>query len=166
VTPPPVDPVIVGPSEEGVPVGGDEPIGVSDAVDPRLARICEALRRPGPVCESFAQTTSACYRYGRVLEPKAAEAAAKCLASRSNTQRICEFGVDAKCATEGTRGALLAPGAAQSCTNLMPLCRGTALTQSSCQAALSGYKLSVQVALVSCITESCDVGACFYQVGN
>lgn len=170
--PPPPPTVEYDPSAEGGYASPFQPGAMAGGgpVDPRISQICGALKRPGPACESFDETVSSCYRYGRVMEPKAAEAAAKCLASKSNSKRICEFGVDAKCAAEGAKKAPRAPGAAQSCKNILNVCsgagyRGKDLTAANCQAALSGYKASVQTALVSCITEFCEISSCFYQVG-
>jgi hypothetical protein len=155
-----------GPIEEGF--ASSPPVAPSTP-DPKIAKICASLRRPGPVCESFQDTVDSCNRYSDVLEPKAAEAAAKCLAKRSGSKRICEFGVDAVCATEGSKAAKPDSGTTQICGNIMAHCkaagyRGKDLSTANCQGALSGYKPDYRNALVSCISEFCEVGSCFYQM--
>jgi hypothetical protein len=163
--------VAPAPTVEIAPVEAPPPpvIASNEPVDPRLAKICDGLRAPGPTCESFASTLASCRRYGQVMEPKAAEAAAKCLAKRSGTTGICSFDIDTRCASEGLKRAPPAPGASVSCKNIRGFCSrrrrpGGDLTQASCRAAISGYKLSVQRSLVNCITEFCEVGFCFRQV--
>jgi len=171
VPPPSRETVAPAPTVESAPVEPPPPVlAVPDEpVDARIAEICDGLSAPGPTCESFATTVESCRRYGRVMETRAAEAAARCLAKRSNSARICEMDVDSRCAAEGLKRATPAPGAQQSCTNIVALCgrngpRRGDLTQASCRSALSGYKLSVQRSLVACITEFCEVSFCFRQV--
>jgi hypothetical protein len=171
VPPPTQESVAPAPTIESAPVEPPAPVVVvpDEPVDPRIAKICDGLRAPGPTCESFTSAVESCRRYARVMESRAAEAAAGCLAKRSNSARICELDADSRCASEGLGRAALAPGAAQSCTNILAVCtrdgrRGRDLTQKTCRAALSGYKLSVQRSLVECITARCEVGSCFRQV--
>jgi hypothetical protein len=158
----------VGPIEEGY-ASPPPPAPAPGPVDPKLAKQCASLRPPGPVCESFQDTVDSCNRYSDVLVPKAADAAVKCLTKRSKTKRICEFGVDAVCATEGSKAAKTDPTAAQTCASMFSQCkaagyRGKDLTSANCQGALSGYKPEYRTALVSCISEFCEIGSCFYQM--
>lgn len=135
------------------------------ASDPR----CATLKRPGPVCESFYDTVSSCYTYGSVMNTKAASAAVTCLVQKSGKKAICEFGVDTACALKGVKAEPVDKSTAQVCGNIMTACgkagyRGKDLSKANCQAALSGYQSRVRSALVSCITEFCEISSCFYQV--
>lgn len=143
--------------------------GALAARDPALSQKCARIKRPGPVCESFYDTLDSCDRYSTVMVPKAATAAVGCLTKRSGTKRICEFGVDATCATEGTKAAPRDPGAKAICRSMLNACAGTRyrgkdMTQSNCEAAVSGYSSVVRSRLVSCIAEFCEIRSCFYQV--
>jgi len=157
------EPPVEGPSSEAQVAPAVEP------VDPVLAQRCSLLRRPGPICESFDETVDSCSEYSSVMVPQAAAAAVSCLAKRSGTKRICEFGVDAKCATEGTKAAPLDSAATKTCASVMSTCagnryRGKDLNTANCRAVLSGYLPAVRPQLVSCITEFCEISSCFYQL--
>jgi hypothetical protein len=141
------------------------------ARDPVLSQRCAAIKRPGPVCESFADTIDSCSLYSTVMVPKAASAAVKCLTQRSGTKRICQFGVDATCALQGTKAAPRNPSAKSICASILSSCagsgyRGKDLTRANCEAALSGYDSSVRSQLVSCATEFCELGPCFYSLAR
>ena len=164
---PPPPPPPPGPVEEGGMMPTLPPPHA--ATDPKLAKQCASLKAPGPVCESFYSTVESCNRYPDVMVPKAAEAAVKCLVKKSGGKRICEFGVDSVCATEGSKAAKTDASTAQICGAILTNCgqsgyRGKDLSKANCQAALSGYKPEYRNALVSCISEFCEIGTCFYQM--
>jgi len=141
------------------------------AQDPALARRCAGIKRPGPVCESFMDTIDSCSLYSTVMVPKAAAAAVSCLTKRSGTKRICEFGVDSVCALEGTKSAPRDSSAKSTCQSILSSCsgagyRGKDLTQRNCEAAVSGYLSALRPRLVSCATEFCELGPCFYSLAR
>lgn len=173
--PPPVQPGPVAPCSEGPCSPIDEGYMYPTTprpqapIDPKLAKQCASLRRPGPVCESFDSVIESCNHYPEVMVTKAAQAAVKCLSKKSGTSKICDFGVEAVCALEGAKAAPAASTAAQACGDILKNCsasgyRGKDLTKANCQAAIAGFKSDYRNALISCIQEFCEVSSCFYQM--
>ena len=128
---------------------------------------CSTLRAPGPNCESFADTQQQCEAFASGMHPKAAEKAVACLLARSGQRSICQFDVGQKCAVESLKSVCIEPYSAQPCRSVMSVCSGqrfNKLTLQQCQRALSAVKGRNRLSLVTCITESCAVDYCFYNL--
>jgi len=136
-----------------------------------LGAQCRALRPPpGPHCESIDSTPEECESYERVLVPEAAARATACLASKSGKRSICKFGVTVDCFMEGSRVAPPDRQAQAACAPVLRQCAANRwgdpdMTAANCQAAFSAVRPGQRMALLSCITEGCGVGSCFYQLG-
>jgi hypothetical protein len=129
---------------------------------------CKALKPgPGPHCESFDDTVEDCAKYRAVLEPTAAEQASACLASKSGSKAICEFGVSSTCFMAGASKVSPSQESVRACLDLVSQCRhkpGADLTLPGCRAAYSAVRNEQRNALVTCFTESCSVRNCFWSL--
>lgn len=146
------------------------PAGIDTPEQGAVLSLCRSLRPPpGPQCESFDTTPGECETYARVLEPPAAERAARCLQRKSGTQAICQFGVTAKCFLEGARGTPTGPAADRPCAALLKQCAGARwrepdVTAANCSAAVSAVRPRYQPLLISCMSEGCGIANCFYSL--
>ena len=150
---------------------GDDPFVVERtgaAAEPEVDAQCKALKPPpGPHCESFDDTVEDCQRYRAVLEPSAAEQASACLASKSGSPAICEFGVSGACFMAGASKVTIVQESTRACLDLVSRCRhkpGGDLTLAGCRATYSAVRNEQRNALVTCFTESCSVRNCFWSL--
>ncbi len=122
--------------------------------------------RPGPTCESFADTKTECPTLQKLLKPRVASAGpAECLRRRSGTKAICEFNVTSICAYEALGSACLDPALIGACDGVMKRCGGAKgnynkMSRESCEAGVSGIADSKRKKFISCISESCRFETC------
>ena len=131
---------------------------------------CGALKAPGPQCESFADTKGECGHLAKGLKPKLAQRAVDCFLSKSGTKAVCDFQLpDDK--AEAVAEACIDPALGSACESIMRNCpRGPGrhnardVTRDLCLRALSAVTLRNRSAVIGCVTESCSIAGCFYDL--
>jgi hypothetical protein len=165
----------VGPSQEGTAL-----VDAGSATAPPLAGCpdsdnmvgtpgsCSGLRAPGPQCESFTDTKQQCDRFAHGMKPRAAQRAVACLLAKSGSKAICDFEATQKCALEAIEASCIDPGTGPTCDAVVQNCgrgRGRpSITKAACMHALSALSGSNRARVATCMTESCGVQYCFYDL--
>jgi hypothetical protein len=125
---------------------------------------CAPLRAPpGPFCESFDTLHEDCETIVGSLEPGAARRTIQCLQSKSGTRQICDMLVTPRCAERALPGVPRRASTVQPCRGVAAAC-GSGLTQSKCESFLSAVVPPMDAHLINCMTEGCDVTACFFDL--
>ncbi|CAN5535320.1 hypothetical protein BH09MYX1_BH09MYX1_41120 [soil metagenome] len=129
---------------------------------------CSGLRAPGPQCESFVDTKADCSRFAKGFKPKVAQRAVACFLSKSGTKEVCDFTLSQKCAVEAVQEACIDPAVGTQCDSIMANCGGrrgrAGLTRIDCMHALSGLTGTNRSKVAACISESCGIPLCFYDL--
>jgi len=125
---------------------------------------CGKLRAPpGPHCESFDSLQAECESVVGALEPGAGQRTMNCLLAKSGTRAICDFVVTPKCAEQSLSGVPLRPTTNQLCRSVTQKC-GRAMTRAKCESFLSAVVPPNDDQLVTCLTESCSLTPCFFEL--
>jgi hypothetical protein len=128
------------------------------------AAACSQLRAPpGPHCESFDSLQDDCETIVRALEPTVAERTMQCLLAKSRTRQICDMFVTPRCAERALVHAPRRASTTRPCQAVSSAC-GRSLSQASCESFLSAVSPPADAQLVTCLTESCDIATCFFQL--
>jgi hypothetical protein len=128
------------------------------------ALACAQLRAPpGPHCESFHSLQAECESIVGALEPGAGQRAINCLLAKSGTRAICDFVATPKCAEQSLSGVPLRPATTRLCRSVARNC-GRGITQGKCESFLSAVAPPNDAQLVTCLTESCSLTPCFFEL--
>lgn len=128
------------------------------------AQACSQLRAPpGPHCESFDSLQDDCEEIVGALEPTVAERTMQCLLAKSRTRQICDMFVTPRCAERALVHAPRRASAARPCQAVSSAC-GRSVSQAACESFLSAVVPPADAQLVTCLTESCDIASCFFQL--
>ncbi len=171
--PPPPDP------EDGEPALASQPEAQNEYEEPGFvaeeggmrrrptsgpALSCAQLRAPpGPHCESFDTLHEDCEIIVGSLEPGAARRTMQCLQSKSGTRQICDMLVTPRCAERALPSVPRRPSTVQACRGVAAACGG-GMWQSKCETFLSAVVPPMDGHLINCMTESCDLTACFFDL--
>lgn len=157
--------------EDSPPTHGGHPgiqarAGLATGPDPLTgpARACSQLRAPpGPHCESFDSLQDDCETIVGALVPTVAERTMQCLQAKSGTRQICDMFVTPRCAERALVHAPRRPATARPCQAVSRAC-GRSVSQATCESFLSAVVPPADAQLVTCLTESCDIATCFFQL--
>jgi hypothetical protein len=134
---------------------------------------CAALRAPGPSCESFADTKSSCGEMRRKFRPRVAERVVNCVMQRNASRTVCDFDLVSKCVSSALRVGCADPSALTQCNAIVSQCKRTfpssergvrIVTTTECQALLGAVAPRNRGKMVSCMTEGCNAGGCYWDL--
>jgi len=179
------DTITVAPTPITIAEPPDELLTVSEPIEPPsrtgtngedhsegedLKAACRAITPPpGPQCESFSSTVQECQVYADALRPEPAARATHCLTTLSGSPLICDFSASGKCLLIGVLVADPKPEADRPCASVMRRCAGSRrsrpdLSAATCRRAVSAVKPSRRSALLSCMSETCSIANCIYDL--
>ena len=125
---------------------------------------CAQLRAPpGPFCESFDTLHEDCETIVGSLEQGVAQRTIQCLQSKSGTRQICDMLVTPRCAERALVGVPRRASTVQPCRGVAAACGG-GVWQSKCETFLSAVVPPMDAHLVNCMTEGCELTACFFDL--
>jgi hypothetical protein len=148
------------------PAPADQPSGIAGD----LIAKCRALRAPpAQSCDAFEDTKIDCEIYVGVLAEPSAIRAVECLTRRSGRITICKPSALEECFLAAVRTTGPDSAARDSCTALVQGCTATRsrvrdLSLNSCMRAVATVRGEHQAALISCMSQGCNVAACIWDL--
>jgi hypothetical protein len=125
---------------------------------------CAQLRAPpGPFCESFDTLHEDCETIVGSLEQGVAQRTIRCLQAKSGTRQICDMLVTPRCAERALAGVPRRASTVQPCRGVAAACGG-GVWQSKCETFLSAVVPPMDAHLINCMTEGCELTACFFDL--